>query len=363
MKKNFEFLLDNYETFLLKDLINNAQLDYQMKNIIKEIIPNRIKAIINLSDENYLVEGSYGIGGYTYTPWIAIFDKGITNSAQRGFYIVILVKADLSGFYFSLNQGTTYISEKFKGHSPINKMIEIANLLRNEVEAPFSSETLKEIDLVSRTDNAKKYAAANIWAKYYPRENLPDSKTFEKDLIKIQESMDRIKELIGVRSLDAFIDDFLFKEEIDETKFMGEVHLSEASETERKPQPPAKKNNSTSGSSWVRNPKKAKEALQNANFKCEINDQHTTFISSTTKQNFVEAHHLIPINQQGSFKNGIDEPGNIVALCPNCHREIHFATKNVKQKTIKLLYSKKENDLKDFGIHIPLSDLYKMYGV
>lgn len=34
---------------------------------------------------------------------------------------------------------------------------------------------------------------------------------------------------------------------------------------------------------------------------------------------YLEVHHLIPLS-----KGGFDELSNVIALCPNCHREFHF---------------------------------------
>ena len=45
----------------------------------------------NISDSNYLVKGSVGVGHWTNVPWIGIFDKRITTTAQKGVYIVYLL--------------------------------------------------------------------------------------------------------------------------------------------------------------------------------------------------------------------------------------------------------------------------------
>ena len=42
------------------------------------------------------------------------------------------------------------------------------------------------------------------------------------------------------------------------------------------------------------------------------------FRKLSNNEPFLEVHHMIPLS-----KKGIDELENTVALCPNCHREIH----------------------------------------
>lgn len=38
---------------------------------------------------------------------------------------------------------------------------------------------------------------------------------------------------------------------------------------------------------------------------------------------FLEVHHVLPLSKSGS-----DTISNVVALCPNCHREIHFGSRS-----------------------------------
>ncbi|QTD41955.1 DUF3578 domain-containing protein [Sporosarcina sp. Te-1] len=84
-----------------------------MKSVISKELPRLIMDKLNLDDSIYGVKGSYGMGNYTDTPWISIYDKSISEGAQKGFYSVFLFKKDMSGFYLSINQGTTYLNEKF----------------------------------------------------------------------------------------------------------------------------------------------------------------------------------------------------------------------------------------------------------
>ena len=56
---------------------------------------------------------------------------------------------------------------------------------------------------------------------------------------------------------------------------------------------------------------------------------------SVNQLQFVEVHHLIPMEKQNDFEDSLDVPENIVALCPNCHRKIHLASKSEKQPMIE----------------------------
>lgn len=88
----------------------------------------------------------------------------------------------------------------------------------------------------------------------------------------------------------------------------------------------------------------AKAALLAADFKCIIDPQHKTYLTKRKVQ-YMEGHHLIPCtvaNSEhfyGRFSKNIDCFENIVSLCPNCHRELHFGEWKAKSEKIKLLFS------------------------
>lgn len=62
-----------------------------------------------------------------------------------------------------------------------------------------------------------------------------------------------------------------------------------------------------------------------ANYRCEINPSHQLFTSKATGQNYLEAHHIIPVSLGSQFSVQLDVMENVVCLCPLCHRAIHHA--------------------------------------
>jgi len=91
----------------------------------------------------------------------------------------------------------------------------------------------------------------------------------------------------------------------------------------------------------------AKSALYRANYQCEVDNNHITFISKVSQKNYVEAHHLIPLKLQNDseFDYNLDVPANIVALCPNCHRKIHSGLSSEKNMMLDFLYQKHRDRL------------------
>ncbi|MFA7032369.1 MAG: HNH endonuclease [Bacilli bacterium] len=115
-------------------------------------------------------------------------------------------------------------------------------------------------------------------------------------------------------------------------------------------------------------PKLAKTILQLADYKCELKEilpleNHATFETSGNHV-YLEAHHLIPIKAQKDFPNqNLDRVENIVALCPICHRAVHYGTREEKIKHLKPLYDARINSLRDCVHHIDISfeDLVNRY--
>lgn len=116
----------------------------------------------------------------------------------------------------------------------------------------------------------------------------------------------------------------------------------------------------------IKNSRVSKRALLDANYTCSIDKKHKTFQTNRNVP-YMEGHHLIPCTVQNSeffkkkFDKNIDCYVNIVCLCPNCHREIHFGEWENKSKKIKLLYTKQKEKLKNIGISITEEELLNLY--
>ncbi|WP_171175969.1 HNH endonuclease signature motif containing protein [Ruegeria sp. HKCCD8929] len=68
---------------------------------------------------------------------------------------------------------------------------------------------------------------------------------------------------------------------------------------------------------FVRNSEFVKEVRTRAKGRCEC--CHTRTFRNALGEWFLEVHHKVWLSE-----GGIDEPWNMVALCPNCHRREHF---------------------------------------
>ena len=87
---------------------------------------------------------------------------------------------------------------------------------------------------------------------------------------------------------------------------------------------------------------------------CEIDKNHKTFKTSLFP-NFLEGHHLVPISAQRNFPSiNLDCIQNMVALCPNCHSQIHFGTREEKKKVFEKIMQSRKEDLEKIGFTEPI---------
>lgn len=70
---------------------------------------------------------------------------------------------------------------------------------------------------------------------------------------------------------------------------------------------------------YQRNPHVVAERLTIANGVCERCEMKAPFLRARDGTPYLEVHHIKPLSE-----GGLDTLANTVALCPNCHRELHF---------------------------------------
>jgi hypothetical protein len=127
------------------------------------------------------------------------------------------------------------------------------------------------------------------------------------------------------------------------------------------PVPPTPKSSHPAASRFKRDPRVSGHAIFKAEHLCEVDPAHMTFVACTTNKNFVEAHHLIPLQFQEQFAVGLDVVENVVALCPTCHRTLHHGRIADKAKILLPLQTARAEALKGRGLQIGSDQLISFY--
>ena len=92
------------------------------------------------------------------------------------------------------------------------------------------------------------------------------------------------------------------------------------------------------------------QSIRLANYECEINRKHATFISARNGMPYMEGHHTIPMRLQDSFDISLDVYANIVCVCPTCHRFLQFGRKEDKLIIAEKIYYNRADRLAHSGI-------------
>ena len=278
-----EYLLAKKEPFTRHPLASFIRSDFPQS--LYGLIPN---------PEKYSVKGSPGMNTWAGCPWVAIFDIGITTSAQSGYYPVYLFKVDMQGVYLSLNQGITAIQEEFKNNRPKKAMKELASDFRNRIGYEPPRFPKSEIDLASTSTSslAAQYEAANIYARYYDSSNLPERDELISDLRDM---------LILYESISP-------EDEEDHPSTYKEI------EDRRKVR---------WHKSVERKPTISKKVKKIHGYTCRACGFNFENFYGEIGEEFIEAHHLIPIAQLKGQVAEVDLRNNFAVLCSNCHRMIH----------------------------------------
>jgi len=70
---------------------------------------------------------------------------------------------------------------------------------------------------------------------------------------------------------------------------------------------------------FIRNPDVIAEVLEHAKGICHECGDHAPFYRATDGSPYLEVHHKVPLSEGGD-----DTVENAIALCPNCHRKVHY---------------------------------------
>lgn len=106
---------------------------------------------------------------------------------------------------------------------------------------------------------------------------------------------------------------------------------------------------------WNRNSCVRSKALHRAHYKCELDVHHSTFLNKSTNRPYAEVHHLIPLECQNNPRfagKELDCILNVIVLCPNCHRLLHYGSKKDVRQALSLLPASRRKILERFGISI-----------
>ena len=161
-------------------------------DLVVNKFPEQLESIAENTD--YLIfRGSTGQGNITAAPWIATFDKRITDTATSGYYIVYLFSIDLKRLYLEFGFGATQFKNHFKKKTERYKKIRTAatelqerhekRLLPIFKQALHGYTSREPIDLAatSRDGLHEAYEQSSIYSVEYLISKLPPENQLVND--------------------------------------------------------------------------------------------------------------------------------------------------------------------------------------
>ncbi|MEH7060455.1 MrcB family domain-containing protein [Bacillus wiedmannii] len=146
---------------------------HKMGSVVRNEMTTEITELPFINHNQYVVTGSIGQGNWAAVPWLAIMNKDITTSTQRGYYIVYLFSEDMERLYLTLAQGVTETSKE--------EMQKIKEEIREQIHM---SQKVKKDDEIFLGTSPKAKGYANSTAAYiaYDVNKMPSEKELVEDL-------------------------------------------------------------------------------------------------------------------------------------------------------------------------------------
>jgi 5-methylcytosine-specific restriction protein B len=163
----------------------------ELAEFIRTAFSEEIGQLVHAINGTLKIKASAGAGNWASVPWLAILDPRITDSTQHGVYPVYLFRADGSGVYLSLGQGTTEPTNKYGRAEAERRLQETASELRQKIPQ-LSKWSGGPTDLRSDTSLGRSYEIPNIGARLYEKGIVPAEETIKGDLLEMLSIYEKI---------------------------------------------------------------------------------------------------------------------------------------------------------------------------
>lgn len=180
-------------------------------DLVRQGIAGYIRGKVDVNQ--YKVKGSVGAGRWTDVPWIAVFDKRITSSAQRGVYIVYLLNKDSKELFLTLNQGATNVAQGDSADSDTKLAFTgIASASNDKTTNNLRSKASAIREILNKSINlaygeistgSKAYDAGCIYYKKYTLDNIPEDEQLCSDLTQFVDAYKAYYDLVFSKGTDA----------------------------------------------------------------------------------------------------------------------------------------------------------------
>ena len=208
MQEAINRVLDRYLIEKKKSFASNRLADY-LRGHVSETVQ---KAVDSKYPGQFKVSASAGQGRWAEIPWIGVFDKDITESPMRGYFVMYFFRSDMSRVFLSLNQGWMFFRDTYGLELAKEKIATAARAYRKML-GPIGQFGYESISLGTERELGTGYELGHICGKRYERGEVPDDETLRRDLLDIVDIYRRLKVIIGTEAIEDRIKGIIVEQE------------------------------------------------------------------------------------------------------------------------------------------------------
>src|SRR5699024_9619353 len=175
--------------------------EHALGNIMRRGIPKNIYKQTGLDRHQYIVRGSVGQGNWAHVPWIAVMNKEITTSTQRGYYLVYLFSEDMNDIYLAFAQGVT--------ETPLEEMERINEEISDKLDIKESHVHKGNDFHLGDSRYAVDYRRSTALYIHYSMSDFPTEEQLWRDLSLMLDYYEQYIEIKNKHSLSEIMDKFL----------------------------------------------------------------------------------------------------------------------------------------------------------
>lgn len=183
-------------------------------NLVLNDIPGILKSWAPEFDQ-YIFKGSEGEGNLTKTPWFAVLNPDITETARKGYYIVYLFDEDLSKLILAIGFGVTQFENRYGGgkkiypalNSAVDNMRMNSSYLSDSVLIASGSRTNTQALSLTNTGDKRlsEYEKCAIYALSYDLQKLPNDDLIKSDFLEYLNLYSQMSESLLIADDDAYV--------------------------------------------------------------------------------------------------------------------------------------------------------------
>jgi hypothetical protein len=187
---------------------------HPIHKLIHDEIPQSLKAWTP-SPREYKFQGSDGQGNILAAPWVAVFNRNITESATKGYYLVYLLSEDLQRLVLEVGFGATQFEKRFgRGKkffeavdgAVINMRLNSNHLLDGCLPSSISRTNVDKVHLDSSGDfRLKAYEHCAIYSLTYKTSSLPSDEVLKRDFLEYLSLYDRMANSLLLAEVDDYV--------------------------------------------------------------------------------------------------------------------------------------------------------------